>query len=84
MAEIITMPKLGSSMVSATVVTWFKKEGDAVKEGEAIVEVETDKITNQVEAPIDGYILKIYAQEGDEKNIMEPLAVIGELGEKIN
>jgi pyruvate dehydrogenase E2 component (dihydrolipoamide acetyltransferase) len=81
MSEKITMPKLGSSMVSGTVVSWIKKEGEYVKKGEPVVEVETDKITNLVESPIDGYVLKIYAEEGEERNILEPLAVIGEKGE---
>jgi pyruvate/2-oxoglutarate dehydrogenase complex dihydrolipoamide acyltransferase (E2) component len=81
MSEKITMPKLGSSMVSGMVTSWIKKEGEHVKKGEPVVEVETDKITNQVESPIDGYVLKIYAEEGEERNILETLAVIGEKGE---
>ncbi len=83
MAEKLTMPKLGSAMVSATIGSWLKNEGDAVKKGEPVVMVETDKITNEVESPIDGYLLKILAQEGDEKEIMEPIAIIGEKDEKI-
>jgi len=83
MAQTITMPKLGSTMVSGTVAKWLKKEGEAVKQGEAVVEVETDKITNEVLSPVDGYVLKILAAEGDELDIMAPMAVIGNLGESI-
>ncbi len=83
MAEKITMPKLGSSMVSGTVVRWMKKEGDSVSKGEPIVEIETDKITNEVEAPIDGYLLKILAAEGEERDILEPLAIVGQAGETV-
>ena len=83
MAEKITMPKLGSSMVSGTVVTWMKKEGEQVIKGEPIVEVETDKITNQVESPIDGYVLKILAEEGEEREILETLAIIGNLDDSV-
>ena len=46
--------------------------------------VETDKITNEVESPVDGYLLKILAEEGDEKDIMEPIAIIGEKDEEID
>ena len=83
MAEKITMPKLGSSMVSGTVVSWKKKEGDPVSKGEPVVEIETDKITNEVESPIDGYLLKILATEGEEKDILEPLAIVGQPGELV-
>ncbi len=83
MAETITMPKLGSSMVSGTVVSWMKNEGDPVKKGEPVVEIETDKITNQLESPIDGFVLKILVAEGEEKKIMEPLAIVGSKDETI-
>lgn len=83
MAETITMPKLGSAMVSGTVASWLVQEGDTVKKGEPVIEVETDKITNEVISPIDGVILKILAEEGEERKIMEPLAIIGQPGEEI-
>ena len=59
MATPIIMPKLGLSMKTGTLGKWLKKEGDSIKKGEALVEVMTDKITNKVESPADGILLKI-------------------------
>lgn len=84
MAEMIIMPKLGSSMVSGAVAAWKKKVGDPVSKGEPVVEIETDKITNEVVSPIDGYLLKTLAKEGEEKNIGEPLAIVGQPGDPVD
>lgn len=81
MAQEIIMPKLGLTMTSGTVTRWLKKEGDRVKAGEAVVEIETDKISAEVESPFDGTILKILAQEGEEREITVPICIIGEAGE---
>ena len=64
MATAIAMPKLGLSMKIGTVGKWLKNEGDAIKSGEPVVEVMTEKITNKVEAPADGILLKIVAPKG--------------------
>lgn len=81
MAEIIEMPKLSDTMTTGTLVKWLKKEGDAVKSGDMIAEVETDKATMEVENFEDGVILKIYAQEGDSVDIGAPICAVGEEGE---
>ncbi len=75
MAEI-KVPTLGESVSEATVAQWLKKEGDQVKADEPIVELETDKVTLEVNAPADGVISKIVAQEGDS---VEVDALLGEI-----
>ncbi len=72
----IVVPTLGESVAEATVAQWLKKEGEAVKADEPIVELETDKVTLEVNAPADGVIVKIAAGEGDN---VEVGAILGEL-----
>jgi len=79
----IVMPKLGLTMESATVVVWHKREGDRVEKGETIVEVETDKIVNEVQSPASGIVLKVLVAEGTEAKVQTLLAVIGEPGEDL-
>ena len=64
MAKVVVMPKLGLTMTEGTLSAWKKKEGDAVKEGEALFEVETDKLTNTIEAPASGVLRRIIVAEG--------------------
>ena len=75
MTEIL-VPTLGESVSEATVATWLKKEGEAVKADEPIVELETDKVTLEVNAPSDGVIVKISAAEGEN---VEVGALLGEI-----
>ncbi len=81
MATLIKMPKMGATMKEGTLSNWLVKEGDTVEEGDAIFEVETDKLSNEVESYEDGTILKILVQEGETVPCQTPLAVIGEPGE---
>lgn len=83
MTEVIKMPKLGLSMQKGTIVKWLCEEGEQVEKGVPIVEIETEKIINEVEAPIEGILLKIYVQEGETVPILTPLGVIGKIGEKM-
>ena len=71
------MPKLGLTMTRGIVSKWFKREGDEVKKGEIICQVETDKIVSDVEAPSDGFILKIIVEEGEEEKVLMPICIIG-------
>src|SRR5688572_14495566 len=64
MAEII-MPKMGDAMTEGKVVRWYKKPGDAVKKGEAVAEIETDKVNLDLEAEGDGTLGEHAAKEGD-------------------
>jgi pyruvate/2-oxoglutarate dehydrogenase complex dihydrolipoamide acyltransferase (E2) component len=61
----IKMPKWGMMMKEATIIQWFKKEGDIVKKGEPLLEAEAEKIVNAVEAPVSGQLIKIIAKEGE-------------------
>ncbi|HHW47166.1 MAG TPA: biotin/lipoyl-binding protein, partial [Clostridiaceae bacterium] len=62
MAHEVIMPKLGLAMTYGTITKWYKKVGDFVKAGEVVAEIETDKLSSEVESPVDGYVLKIFAQ----------------------
>ena len=84
MAKVIVMPKLGLTMTEGTVSKWLKAEGDAVKEGEPLFEVETDKLTNTIEASASGTLLKIAVPAGGEAKCLDPVAVIGEPGEDVS
>lgn len=83
MAFEVKMPQLGLTMEEGTVTRWVKQEGDAVKAGEVILEITTDKLTSEVESGHDGILLKIVAQEGEDIPVKGLLAYIGEAGEQI-
>ena len=82
MKEIV-MPKLGLTMTEGTITKWLKAAGEAVKEGEPLFEVETDKLTNTIEAGASGTLLRIYVPEGGSAKCLEKIAVIGESGEAL-
>jgi 2-oxoglutarate dehydrogenase E2 component (dihydrolipoamide succinyltransferase) len=73
----VRLERLSEEMEYATVSRWLKREGDAVAEGEPIVEVEAEKANHELEAPADGVLETILAVEGDEIKVGETLAVIG-------
>lgn len=81
MATEIKLPDLGEGVEDATVSRWLVKEGDQVKAGDVILEVATDKVDTEVNAPADGTILKINASEGAIVDLGTVLAVLGEEGE---
>ena len=81
MAELIAMPKLGFDMQEGTLVTWLKKEGDTVVKGEIIAEIETDKATIEVEAFVEGTLLKLLVAENTLVPVGASIAVLGEPGE---
>ena len=84
MANIIEMPKLSDTMTVGTLVKWLKNEGDTVKSGDMLAEVETDKATMELECFFDGTLLKIFAQGGSQVAIGAPLCAIGKPGEKVD
>jgi pyruvate dehydrogenase E2 component (dihydrolipoamide acetyltransferase) len=84
MPNIIEMPKLSDTMTVGTLVKWLKKEGDAVKSGDMLAEVETDKATMELECFFDGTLLKIFADPGAKVAIGSPLCAIGKPGEKVD
>jgi pyruvate dehydrogenase E2 component (dihydrolipoamide acetyltransferase) len=83
MANQVTLPRLGQGMESGTIVRWLKSEGDKVEKGEPLYELDTEKVTQEVEADAGGVLLKILASEGDEIEVGKPIAVIGEEGEDV-
>ena len=83
MAFEVKMPQLGLTMEEGTVSKWIKHEGDAVKVGDVILEITTDKLTNEVASEAEGTLLKIVAQEGDDVAVKGTLAWIGQPGEAV-
>ena len=74
----IRVPTLGESVTEATVATWFKQVGDAVKVNEMLCELETDKVTVEVPAPSAGVLAEIVAKEGESVGVDALLATIDE------
>jgi pyruvate dehydrogenase E2 component (dihydrolipoamide acetyltransferase) len=81
-ADQVILPRLGQGMESGTIVRWLKAEGDEVKKGEPLYELDTDKVTQEVEADVGGVLLKILVQEG-EVPVGTPVAFLGEAGEEV-
>jgi pyruvate dehydrogenase E2 component (dihydrolipoamide acetyltransferase) len=82
MATEVKLPRLGQGMESGTVVRWLKQEGEQVEKGEPLYELDTEKVTQEVEAEASGVLLKIAVQEG-EVPVGQTIAVIGEEGEDV-
>src|ERR671934_308647 len=72
----VTLPEMGESVTEGTVAKWLKQPGDAVREGEALVEVTTDKVDAEVPAPASGRLSKILANAGQTITVGAPLAEI--------
>jgi pyruvate dehydrogenase E2 component (dihydrolipoamide acetyltransferase) len=81
-ASEVKLPRLGQGMESGTIVKWLKSEGDQVEKGEPLYELDTDKVTQEVEAEASGVLLKIAVSEG-EVPVGQTIAVIGEQGEQV-
>jgi pyruvate dehydrogenase E2 component (dihydrolipoamide acetyltransferase) len=81
-AEQVILPRLGQGMEAGTIVRWLKSEGDAVEKGEPLYELDTDKVTQEVEADVGGVLLKILVAEG-EVPVGTPVAFLGEAGESV-
>jgi pyruvate dehydrogenase E2 component (dihydrolipoamide acetyltransferase) len=82
MATEVKLPRLGQGMESGTIVKWLKSEGDNVEKGEPLYELDTDKVTQEVEAEASGVLLKIAISSG-EVEVGKTIAVIGEQGEQV-
>lgn len=76
MTTKIVVPSLGESVTEATVAKWFKKVGDAVKQDEQLIELETDKVTLEVNAPASGALVEINVKEGDTVDVGAILGLI--------
>src|SRR5437879_7600516 len=73
----VEMPKMGDTMEEGKILRWIKKEGDLVKKGEMLAEVETDKVNIEIEAFASGTLRKILVVEGDSAPIGAAIALIG-------
>ena len=83
MATPVTVPRLGDEMRSAVLIRFLVPAGGAVHRGDPLYELDTDKVTQEVEAEADGVLLRIDAAEGDEYPVGATLAWIGEPGEDL-
>jgi pyruvate dehydrogenase E2 component (dihydrolipoamide acetyltransferase) len=84
MAEKIIMPQGGQDITEGRVVRWLKSEGDKVKKGEVICEVETEKAVFEVESPADGVLLKIIVPAGKVAPVFSAIGLVGEAGESVD
>jgi pyruvate dehydrogenase E2 component (dihydrolipoamide acetyltransferase) len=82
MATEVKLPRLGQGMESGTIVKWLKSEGEAVEKGDALYELDTDKVTQEVEAEASGVLLKIAITEG-EVEVGRTIGFIGDAGEEV-
>jgi len=78
----LVMPKLGESIIEATIVRWHKKEGDQVLEDESIADLATDKVDSEIPSPVEGIITKLFYQEGDVVPVGKIIAIINLGGEE--
>ena len=78
----IIMPKMGDAMTEGKVIRWYKKAGEAVKKGDPLLEIETDKVNLDLEAEQDGTLGDVSVQEGQMVPVGERLATILGAGEK--
>lgn len=81
MATRIDMPKLSDTMEEGIILKWKKNEGDTIKQGEIIAEIQSDKADMELEAYESGVILKLFAKEKEAVKIGAPLVIIGKAGE---
>ena len=83
MADEVKLPRLGQGMEFGTIVKWLKSEGDRVEKGEPLYELDTDKVTQEVEAEASGVLLKIAVTEG-EVEVGKTIGFIGSEGEAVS
>ena len=77
MSNEITLPRVGTNMEEATILRWIKVVGDRFVQGEPLYEIETDKVTYEVEAPASGQLLEIRVPEGENAQVGQVVAVYG-------
>src|SRR5205823_7605545 len=82
MANEVKLPRLGQGMEAGTITKWLKSEGDTVEKGEPLYELDTDKVTQEVESDASGVLLRIAIDEG-EVEVGKTIAVIGAQGEEV-
>jgi len=83
MAVAVTVPRLGDAMESAVLIRFLIPPGGEVHRGDPLYELDTDKVTQEVEAEADGVLLRIDAEDGGEYQVGATLAWIGDAGEQL-
>lgn len=78
------MPKLADTLVEGTVARWLKQPGDHLRKGEPFVEIETEKVNTELEAPIDGVLTEVLANAGDTVDVGTVIARMGEISDVIH
>jgi len=84
MAEVILMPRLSDTMTEGVIAAWHKKVGDAVKKGDLLAEIETDKATMELESYQDGILLYVGTPTGGKLQVNDLLAIFGKAGEDVS
>jgi pyruvate/2-oxoglutarate dehydrogenase complex dihydrolipoamide acyltransferase (E2) component len=80
----LKVPKAGGiPTTKASVLRWLKQEGDSIHQGEPVVELETDKVSYELESPVEGVLLKIIAEENTQVPVGGPLCQIGQPGDVV-
>ena len=77
----IIMPKLGESIIEATITRWVKNTGDEVEEDDSIVEIATDKVDSEIPSPVEGKIIETLYNEGDVVPVGKVIAIVDMGGE---
>ncbi len=75
----LKIPNTGMGITEGEIQTWHKAEGDAIKQGDILVEIETAKAVEEVESPVTGILKKILVSEGEFAEVMAPIAVLEEV-----
>ncbi len=84
MAEFkIVMPKLGESIIEATITKWLKSPGDTIEEDDPIVEIATDKVDSEIPSPVEGTLKELLFEEGDVVDVGKVIALITTEGEDV-
>ena len=84
MASEVIIPDFGTSVDAVRLIKWLKKEGEAVKKGDALCELETDKAATELESFVEGILLQQLVEDGSEIGIGTVIAYIGQEGEEIH
>ena len=83
MATTVILPKQGQSVETCIITEWYKKKGDKIEKGDLLFSYETDKASFEEEAQVDGTLLEIFYEAGDEVAVLSEVAIIGEAGEAV-
>lgn len=75
------MPKMGESIIEATITKWLIQEGETIEEDDPVVEIATDKVDSEIPSPVDGVLEKVFFSEGDTVEVGKVIAIIGTDGE---